>query len=73
MSEKTDTAKISTKQRTNLEAHFAMWRFHLWSNNLGSYNAIERKLKQGKLTPFVCPIIDCGCNWQVGTHESTTN
>lgn len=59
-----EIAALTPEQETILDVRFAMWRLHLWSLNYGSYNTIERKLKQKKLSPFVCPKADCDCSWE---------
>lgn len=55
---------LTPEQETVVQARFAMWRFHLWGLNYGSYNEIERQVKEKKLTPFVCPKVDCDCSWK---------
>lgn len=56
--------QLTPEQQANLEAHFAMWRFHMWGKNLGSYIEIERKVDAGALTPFICPDKECDCHWR---------
>lgn len=61
-------AKLTDEQVTQWQTQFAMWRYHLWSNNFGSYKDIENKVERGELTPLVCPIENCDCNWQQHTE-----
>lgn len=52
------------------EAMYPMWRFHLWHLNYGSYEAIERQVKNNILTPFICPKADCDCHWPKSKEQS---
>lgn len=60
----TELNNLTPEELTLIQAHFAMWRFHLWSLNCGSYDEIEESVKRGLLTPFVCPRKDCDCHWR---------
>jgi hypothetical protein len=31
---------------------YPFWRFHMWLKGYGSYDEIEKKVEEGKLTPF---------------------
>lgn len=59
-----ETLEDADRALTEIEARFAMWRFHMWHLNQGSYEEIEQKAATGKLNPFVCPQSDCDCHWR---------
>lgn len=52
--------------KLDADAMYAIWRWDMWLAGLGTYEQIEAKVADGRLTPFHCPKSDCGtgCHWK---------